>query len=195
MTGERDVVELLGRQHKLIAALFYKTETTGGGLRRSTFERLVRLLAVHETVEEEIVHPALRRLAGGEPIVEARLAEERDGKDMLAELDRIGPDADRFDVALGDLHRAVLRHAANEEREEFPLLRAQLQPAALVSMAASLRVAEKVAPTHPHPGMEGAAANVVAGPFVAIADRVRDAVHQASQGTTTGTESPGTEAR
>lgn len=76
MAVHQDVIELLGSQHKLISALFHKVETTRGQARRSAFERLVRVLAVHETVEEEVVHPALRRLAGGEPIVEARLREE-----------------------------------------------------------------------------------------------------------------------
>ncbi len=183
-----DVIELLGRQHKLIAALFHKTETTGGQLRRSAFERLVRLLAVHETVEEEIVHPALRGLRGGDAVADARLTEERAGKDMLAELDRIGPDADGFDAGLRDLHHAVLRHAAHEETEEFPMLRAGLEQATLTSMAVFLRAAEKAAPTHPHPGVESAAANMLAGPFVAVADRVRDALRKATRGTTTGTE-------
>jgi hemerythrin superfamily protein len=183
-----DVLALLGRQHKLIGALFNKVEMTQGQQRRTAFERLVRVLAVHETIEEEIVHPALRQAADGAGTVETLLEEEREGKELLAELDRVGPDADGFDARLRELHHIVLRHAAHEEREEFPVLRATLTPARLRSMGVSARSAELVAPTHPHPGVEGAAANVLGGPFVAIADRVRDAVRKATQGSTTGTE-------
>jgi hemerythrin superfamily protein len=178
MAAHRDVLELLGRQHKLIGALFHQVERTTGPRRGPAFERLVRLLAVHETVEEEIVHPALRRIDDGEPVVEARLAEERAGKEALGELERLGVDAPGFDARLRELHHAVLLHAAQEECHEFPRLRAHLAPGTLVSMAMSLRAAEKVAPTHPHPGVEGATANMLAGPFMALADRVRDALRQ-----------------
>lgn len=43
------------------------------------------MLAVHETAEEEVVHPAARRtLAGGNELVDDRLAEESEAKDMLS---------------------------------------------------------------------------------------------------------------
>jgi hemerythrin superfamily protein len=67
MAAHRDVLELLGRQHKLIGALFHQVERTTGPRRGAAFELLVRLLAVHETVEEEIVHPAMRRIDDGDP--------------------------------------------------------------------------------------------------------------------------------
>jgi hypothetical protein len=40
--------------------------------------------AVHETAEEEIVHPAVREAEGGEPAVAARVAEERKAECMRA---------------------------------------------------------------------------------------------------------------
>jgi hypothetical protein len=43
-------------------------------------------------------------------------------------------------------------------------------------MAATARVAESIAPTRPHPGVESAAANLVLGPPTAIMDRTRDAI-------------------
>ncbi|WP_206281555.1 hemerythrin domain-containing protein, partial [Streptomyces prasinopilosus] len=70
-----DVVSLLMRQHGDIRNLFDEVEATGGEERRNAFRRLVRLLAVHETAEEEVVHPFARRaLPGGEQVVEDRLA-------------------------------------------------------------------------------------------------------------------------
>lgn len=43
-------------------------------------------------------------------------------------------------------------------------------------MAATARIAESVAPTRPHPGVESATANLVLGPPIAIMDRARDAI-------------------
>jgi hypothetical protein len=44
-------------------------------------------------------------------------------------------------------------------------------------MRTSLEAAEAMAPTHPHPhGAESAVGNMVVGPFVAVVDKVRDAL-------------------
>src|SRR5688500_19209486 len=49
-----------------------------GGAKRDAFEALVRKIAVHETAEEEVVHPAVRTSA--QEVVEERLAEEHEGR-------------------------------------------------------------------------------------------------------------------
>ncbi len=44
-------------------------------------------------------------------------------------------------------------------------------------MATGLGAAESLAPTHAHPhGPESAIANIVVGPFVAVAEKVQDAI-------------------
>ena len=55
-----DVVALLMRQHGDIRNLFDEVEAATGEERRDAFRRLVRLLAAHETAEEEVVHPFAR---------------------------------------------------------------------------------------------------------------------------------------
>jgi hypothetical protein len=49
------------RQHGDIRNLFDEVEATGGEERRDAFRRPVRLPAVHETAEEEVVHPFARK--------------------------------------------------------------------------------------------------------------------------------------
>ncbi|GAA3369358.1 hypothetical protein GCM10017744_088720 [Streptomyces antimycoticus] len=74
--GMDDVVALLMRQHGEIRNLFDEVERSAGDDRRDAFRRLVRMLAVHETAEEEVVHPVARRsFDGGEGVVEDRLRE------------------------------------------------------------------------------------------------------------------------
>jgi hypothetical protein len=45
-------------------------------------------------------------------------------------------------------------------------------------MGRTVRAAEAVAPTRPHPGLQGATAHVLLGPPVAIMDRTRDAIRK-----------------
>lgn len=176
---DEDVLTLLIRQHEEIRALFERVETTTGKDRTTAFRELVRLLSVHETAEEELVHPAARRSEGGDAVVDARVAEERRAKELLVTLDRIGPDAEGFDTLLVQLREDVLAHAGHEEREEFPRLRSQYDDEQLKALGGALRAAQLIAPTRPHPGVESPVANLLLGPPTAVVDKVRDLIRGA----------------
>jgi hemerythrin superfamily protein len=177
-----DVVDLLLAQHARIEELFLLVTGGAGQTRKDAFDDLVRMLAVHETAEEEVIHPLGRTLPGGDAMVADRLAEERQAKELLQALVEAGVEDDGFDEAVLLLRDAVLEHARYEERYEFTRLRQHLPPDRLRGLAATVRAAEAFAPTRPHPGTESATANLVAGPSLAIVDRVRDAVRRAADG-------------
>jgi hemerythrin superfamily protein len=171
MTGagteaERDVVDLLLEQHDEIRSLFAEIPRTEGAVKRGLFEDLVRLLAVHESAEETVVHPVARRkLDGGEQVVEARLAEEDRAKRELAALHDLGTEHPDFDQRLERFAADVIEHATMEEAEEFLRLRPAVDPDQLRSMAHALEVAESAASTQSDP------------PPAAVFDRVRAALH------------------
>ncbi|CAL9330362.1 hemerythrin domain-containing protein [Streptomyces sp. enrichment culture] len=174
-----DVVALLMRQHGQIHTLFDEVRAAEGQERTDAFRRLVHLLAVHETAEEEVVHPSARTaFEGGSDVVEDRLAEEKAAKEKLSMLEEMDTADPRFMPALLSLRDAVLVHARSEERYEFALLRRTTSPARLALMAKAVRAAEATAPTHPHPGVESATANLTLGPLAAVADRARDAIRR-----------------
>jgi hemerythrin superfamily protein len=176
---QHDVVDLLREQHSQIKSLFNRVAgEPQGRQKRELFEDLVRLLAVHETAEEEVVHPiARRRIDSGEQVVENRRREEDQAKRELAELYDMGVDHPQFNARLAKLSDAVTQHADREEAEEFRSLRQQVPQEQLQRMAEAVRAAERMAPTRPHPhGGESAPANLLAGPPLAIFDRMRDAV-------------------
>jgi len=177
-TRQRDVVDLLVDQHNQIKSLFGQLGRARGTEKRELFERLVRLLAVHESAEEIVVHPTARRkIDRGHQVVDQRLQEEDLAKYELAELDRMGVDHPDFDARLARFADAVVRHASHEENEEFPSLRRNMSEAQLTRMAGAVRAAEAVAPTRPHPHSgESATANLLVGPVLAVFDRARDAV-------------------
>ena len=179
-SGEQDVVDLLLAQHTQIRDLFLEVESATGNARAEAFRRLVRLLAVHETAEEQVVHPLTRlRVQGGEDIVGDRLAEEHATKEILSELETMGPDASGFSQLLDRLRIDVLEHASKEETYEFRYLRREVAAGELRAMAAVVKAAEAIAPPHPHPGVESAAANTVAGPALSLFDRTKDLVRKA----------------
>jgi hemerythrin superfamily protein len=176
---ETDAVELLIHQHEEIRRLFQEVDKKKGAARTEAFERLCRFLAVHETAEEEVVHPVARRsLDNGDKVIDARLEEENEAKKMLQALEKMGPSAQGFDVLFAEFRTAVLEHAEHEESEEFPELRTHSE-AELKVMSAAIKAAEAIAPTHPHPGVETSTKNVLVGPFAAMADRTKDVVRKA----------------
>lgn len=180
MAKDDDVVALLMRQHGDIRNLFDEVEATEGEERRDAFRRLVRLLAVHETAEEEVVHPFARKgFPGGEQVVKERLAEEKAAKETLAALDELDTDDPKFMPQLLKLRKDVQAHARAEERYEFTHIRRSTDATNLALMARAIKAAESMAPTRPHPGIQSGAANMALGPVAALMDRTKDAVRKA----------------
>lgn len=175
-----DAITFLERQHGDVRNLFDALKSGGEDRedRKDTFQCLVRLLAVHETAEEMVVYPAVRsQVPNGSELADARIAEEDQAKQLLSDLEKLGPDAPDFDTKLAAFERAVLEHAEHEEMEVFPKLREHLDAGTLETLRAALIAAEAIAPTHPHPhGPDSAIGNLMVGPFLAVADRVRDAI-------------------
>ncbi|MEU6595089.1 hemerythrin domain-containing protein [Streptomyces sp. NPDC046881] len=168
------------RQHGDIRNLFDEVEQSQGEERRDAFRRLVRLLAVHETAEEEVVHPFVRRVVeGGEQVVKDRLAEEKSAKETLAALDDMDTDDPKFMPRLMQLRTEVQEHARAEERYEFSHIRRSTDVTNLAAMAKAVKAAEALAPTRPHPSVQSATANVALGPVAALMDRTKDAVRKA----------------
>jgi hemerythrin superfamily protein len=177
-----DVVAILLEQHRRIRELFSDVKSATGEHKQQAFDELRALLAAHETAEEMVVRPASSRSAG-RAVAEARNEEENRANHVLADLEKLGTEAPKFDALFAQFEVAVLEHARREETEEFPNLMADRDEAELVRMGQALRAAEKIAPTHPHPSTAGSpAAQWTVGPFASLVDRARDAVKAVTTG-------------
>lgn len=177
VSSTRDVIDFLVGQHQQIKKQFGQVSAARGAERTEAFNSLRRLLAVHETAEEEIVHPRARReITDGERVIDARLEEENSAKTLLSEMEQLDVASPEFDDKLAKLQTAVTDHADAEEREEFTKLDVALDESQLQQMRKAVELAEKTAPTHPHPGTESATRNLLVGPFAAMLDRARDAI-------------------
>ncbi|WP_030455335.1 hemerythrin domain-containing protein [Herbidospora cretacea] len=178
-TQQIDVVTFLKHQHEEIKALFAEVEAAHGDAREEAFRQLVHLLAVHETAEEELVHPYARKVVtDGSTVVDQRLEEENEAKQALSDLEEMGTDNPDFLKHLDALRTDVIAHAEAEERFEFPQLSTEGDPDRLRQMTAGVKAAQKTAPTHPHPGVESAKKNMLLGAPAALMDRARDAIRK-----------------
>jgi hemerythrin superfamily protein len=175
-----EVVAFLKAQHDLIEDMFDEVlHASDPQAREKPFIELRQLLAVHETAEEMVVHPRLRReLEAGDAIVDALLQEEHAAKEQLSSIENIDITSQKFIDELTKLREAVLAHAEHEESEEFPKLRRELDEVDLKRMGTAVRAAEAIAPTRPHAGVESAKLNFAVGPFASMLDRARDAIQQ-----------------
>lgn len=172
-----DLISTLLEQHEQIrAAIDAVARTTTAESRQQAFDALRETLARHETAEEMVVRPLTRRLDNGDAIADARMDEENESKVVLAELEKLDIASVGFARTFEQFAKAVLEHALAEEAYEFPLLRRNLDADKLEEAEEHLLLAEKTAPTHPHPSAKSTAMNYVAGPFAAVADRARDAL-------------------
>lgn len=176
-TTEGDVVAQLLVQHEQVrAAINAVAETTTAEARQEAFDALRELLSRHETAEEMIVRPLTRGIDGGKAISAARMDEENESKVTLAKLEKLDIASVEFARLFEKFALAVLTHAQAEENHEFPLLRGNVDKEQLQRAEKLLLMAEKTAPTHPHPSARTTAANYIAGPVAAIVDRARDAI-------------------
>jgi CBS domain-containing protein/hemerythrin superfamily protein len=175
------IVDLILARHEQIKAQFTAVGTSIGGQKEELFHDLVRMLAVHEAAEEELIHPMVRKYAG-DAAVEDRLAEEDEAKHALARIYDMGVDHPQFDVELLALADDVVAHAEAEEAEELPHLRTELSDEEAERLAKLFKAAEATAPTRPHPAAgESAIGNLLAGPPLAVFDRIRDLVRDAGK--------------
>ncbi len=174
-----DVIRVLLEQHARIQDLFAQLQTAAAEQKQHVFDELRRLLAVHEVAEEMIVRPVTRQTDDGGPVAEARNKEEDQATHTLAQLEKMDVSSSEFDMMIGRFKSAVVTHAEHEENEEFPRILSSQSEGVRQKMGMALQMAEKTAPTHPHPSAAGSTvAQYIAGPFASLLDHARDVVHK-----------------
>ncbi|MFP2927362.1 hemerythrin domain-containing protein [Pyxidicoccus sp. 3LG] len=179
-----DAIALLKVDHKTVEQLFRKYEKAGPNahkLKRRLVDQMVHELSVHASIEEQVFYPAVRARAQelGDDVLCA-LEEHHVVKLVLAELDALPPEAERFDAKVHVLMESVRSHVLEEESELFPAVKKAFRPQELRTMADVLEMAKKAAPTRPHPlAPDTPPANIVAGAVSAVMDIGRDALRSA----------------
>ena len=177
------IIDALRHDHDEIRKMFAQLDTATGKRRQELFQQLLGELVRHEVAEEEILRPVSKRDAGA-AIANARIKEESQAEELLKEMEKLDPGSAEFMAKLAKLRREVERHAEAEETKEFPRVAKKETTERLEQMGRAYEAAKKAAPTRPHPSTPNTPmANMLAGPFAAVADRARDAVRDALKST------------
>jgi len=175
----QDVVELLLSRHREAERLMedWERSTAIPDVRIGALHELSRRLSIHEAVEEQLVHPLVRRqLPDGHHLVAEVLRQEQQAKQLLAALENARPGTDDHEELARRLFEGVRGHVHTEETLVFPALRLHLGPRERMRLGAMVERAERLAPTHPHPHAPSTGPGMVGMPVVGVFDRARDRV-------------------
>jgi hemerythrin-like domain-containing protein len=185
-----DAITLLRDDHQSIEKLFKRFEKAGDRAyvtKRQIVDRIIEELSIHAAVEEQIFYPVARAtVPETEDITLESLEEHQVAKWLLADLENLDPEAERFDAKVKVLIDTVRHHIEEEEGEFFPKVRDELGRNALTDLGEQLNEAKKTAPTHPHPrSPDTPPANMVVGAVAGVMDRVGDNISGVAQGSVT----------
>ncbi|MCA1822829.1 MAG: hemerythrin domain-containing protein [Frankia sp.] len=174
-----DAITLLKNDHKETKALFRAFEQAGDSAykrKREIVDKIIRELAVHSAIEEQVFYPAVRKeVSSEEDMVLEGLEEHHIVKWVLSELDGLDPKDERFEPKVTVLIENVRHHIEEEEGDLFPKVREAMGRKRLVELGSALEAAKKIAPTHPHPRMpDTPPGNVLVGLEAAVMDRAKD---------------------
>jgi hemerythrin superfamily protein len=182
-----DAITLLKDDHKTVEALFKRFEKAGDQAyaeKRAVVDRIIEELSVHAAVEEQLFYPVTRAtVPDTEDVALESLEEHHIVKWVLAELEKMSPEDERFDAKVTVLMENVRHHVEEEEQEYFPMVRDELGRNALNDLGDAMESAKRIAPTHPHPrSPDTPPGNLLVGTAAGMVDRVGDTMGGIAQG-------------
>jgi len=136
-----DAVEILLNDHQVIKGLLDRLTKANGSSREQVLEQLKGALTIHNATEENLVYPAINKVAGGKAESAHLYHETAEADVLLFELDSMlkeGDDAD-FQPKAEKFQDAVLHHIEEEENKAFPRLQENAKPEQAELLADSVR--------------------------------------------------------
>ncbi len=151
-----DAITMLKDDHKTVEKLFKQFEKLGHdgdpAKKREVVDQMIKELAVHAHIEEQIFYPAVRaKQPDEEDLVLEALEEHHIVKWTLSELEGMSPSEERFDAKVTVLMESVRHHVEEEEGEMFPDVRKALGRKRLQELGERMSQAKASAPTKPQP--------------------------------------------
>ena len=124
-TGLKEAVGALLEDHRKVNKLFKDFEKAKTSEEKQQIARTVcNELAVHAALEEELFYPAVREIDPekfGDLLDEAKV-EHATAKDLIAQIEGMGPGDELFDAKVTVLGEYVKHHVHEEEEQLFPKL-------------------------------------------------------------------------
>lgn len=182
-----DAIDLLTTQHDRIRELFASLEQRASRPSKAKLDdvrELVSTLVKHAEIEELVFYPAIREELDLTDDVDESLEEHHAAELLMAELEKLPADAERYDAKITVLKENVLHHIEEEETDLFVQVRDKLDDERLRELGRAMEQAWNIAPSRPHPvspdtppgnwltGIPAAGYDVVVGVVKAVKRRV-----------------------
>jgi hemerythrin superfamily protein len=182
-----DAIALLKKDHMTVKRLFDRFEKARSG-KKEIADRIVKELAVHAAIEEQLFYPAARLKAKRSQMEEAddqvleALEEHHVAKWLLSEIDKLDEGDERFEPKVSVLMESVKHHIKEEEGALFRYCRRLFTRDEMVTLGKMMAKARKMAPTKPHPrAPDQPPGNLVAGAAAAMFDKGMDFMRDAGK--------------
>ncbi len=191
--GRADVLDLLMQEHREVEELLQRVRHAGDApTRRALADILIVHLVRHSLAEEVYVYPVLRdHLVHGAESVEHDRGEHDELEYLLRELESVDSADPRFMEVVVDLQAVLTHHMADEEAEQFPLVRLAAPADDLVALRGQVERLARLAPTPgPADAPDGEQLGTLVLPGVGMVDRARDALSGRLAASVEGVPSP-----
>jgi hemerythrin superfamily protein len=174
------VFTVLEKDHMEVKDLLAQIDQAAPGshLLKELVDKLIIEESKHEAIEEAHFWPLVRdKVEGGPELTQNALDQESEGKEVLAQLDKLSETSPQFMELVSTFGKAALEHIAYEEEQVWPKLRSKITKPEQEQLGKQLADAKQSAPTRPHPNTPSSpGVQKVAGPVAAATDKVRDAL-------------------
>jgi hemerythrin superfamily protein len=137
-----DAIEILINDHNVVKSLLTQlTQARETTQRQSALEQLKAALTVHNATEENLVYPALDKVAGKKWESQRLYHESAEADVLIFELDTMLKEGDEGEFARRSekLRDAILEHIDDEENSAFPHLRENADPRQAQMLTESVR--------------------------------------------------------
>ncbi|MGA8474293.1 MAG: hemerythrin domain-containing protein [Candidatus Cybelea sp.] len=134
-------VEILLNDHKVIKKLLSRLTKANRSSREQVLEQLKGALTIHNATEENLVYPAINKVAGSKAESAHLYHETAEADVLLFELDSMLKEGDdvAFQSKAEKFQDAVLHHIDEEENKAFPHLQENAEPEQAELLADSVR--------------------------------------------------------
>lgn len=136
-----DAVEIILNDHKVIKSLLRELTESVGEQRDMVLEQLKGVLTIHNATEENLIYPAINKIAGSKLESQHLYHETAEADTLLFELDSMLKERDETDFIkkAEKFAEAVRHHIAEEEQKALPRLQENADPRHAQILADSVR--------------------------------------------------------
>jgi hemerythrin superfamily protein len=136
-----DAVEILENDHEVIKELLDQLTSATNSKRADVLELLKGVLTIHNATEENLVYPAINKVAGSKLESQHLYHETAEADVLFFELDALLKEGDdeQFARKAVKFREAVLHHIDEEENKAFPRLEENADPQNAATLTESMR--------------------------------------------------------